>query len=55
MFDASTGVFVSTGGTILIDPGSLLYVHGPIVFDASGGRTIKSASVTNMCAVLGER
>jgi hypothetical protein len=52
MFDASTGVFVSNGGTILIDPGSLLYVHGPIVFDASGGRTIISASVRDMCAVL---
>lgn len=52
MFDASTGVFVSNGGTILIDPGSLLYVHGPIVFDASGGRTIISHAVTDMCAVL---
>jgi hypothetical protein len=52
MFDSSTGVFVSTGGTILIDSGALLYVHGPIVFDASGGRTIISASVTDMCAVL---
>lgn len=52
MFDASTGDFVSTGGTILIDPGALLYVRGPIVFDASGGRTIISASVRDMCAVL---
>jgi hypothetical protein len=51
-FDAATGVFVSTGGTILIDPGALLYVHGPIVFDAFGGRTIISGSVTDMCAVL---
>jgi hypothetical protein len=52
-FDASTDTFVSTGGTILIDPGSLLYVHGPIVFDASG-RTIVSSSVTDMCAVLSD-
>jgi hypothetical protein len=51
-FDAATGTFVSTGGTILIDPGSLLYVHGPIVFDGNG-RTIISSSVTDMCAVLG--
>lgn len=50
-FDAATDVFVSTGGTILIDPGALLYVHGPIVFDSSG-RTIISGSVTDMCAVL---
>lgn len=53
MFDASTNVFVTTGGTILIDPGSLLYVHGPIIFDASG-RTIVSRSVTDMCAVLSD-
>jgi hypothetical protein len=52
-FDAATNVFVSTGGTILIDPGSLLYVHGPIIFDASG-RTIVSSSVTDMCAVLSD-
>jgi len=52
-FDASTDTFVSTGGTILIDPGSLLYVHGPIVFDANG-RTIISSSVTDMCAVLSD-
>jgi hypothetical protein len=53
MFDAATNVFVSTGGTILIEPGSLLYVHGPIIFDASG-RTIVSSSVTDMCAVLSD-
>jgi hypothetical protein len=52
-FNPDTGVFVSTGGTILIEPGSLLYVHGPIVFDANG-RTIISSSVTDVCAVLGD-
>jgi hypothetical protein len=52
-FNPETGVFVSTGGTILIEPGSLLYVHGPIVFDANG-RTIISSSVTDVCAVLGD-
>jgi hypothetical protein len=52
-FNPETGVFVSTGGTILIEPGSLLYVHGPIVFDANG-RTITSSSVTDVCAVLGD-
>jgi hypothetical protein len=52
-FNPETGVFVSTGGTILIEPGSLLYVHGPIVFDPNG-RTIISSSVTDVCAVLGD-
>ena len=51
-FDAATGVYRLDRGTILIDTGAPLYVHGPIVFDASGGRTIISGSVTDMCAVL---
>jgi hypothetical protein len=43
--------FISTGGTLLIDPGALSYVHGPIIFTADG-RRIVSSSVVDVCALL---
>jgi hypothetical protein len=51
MFDPATGVFSTTGTTVLADQGALLLVHGPIIFDAQG-RTIIGSSVTDLCAVL---
>jgi hypothetical protein len=53
MFDPATGVFSTTGTTILADQGALTLVHGPIIFDAQG-RTIISSSVTDLCAVLSD-
>jgi hypothetical protein len=53
MFDPTTGVFSTTGTTVLADQGALLLVHGPIIFDAQG-RTIISSSVTDLCAVLSD-
>jgi hypothetical protein len=50
-FDPATGVFSTTGTTVLSDPGSLVLVHGPIIFDPQG-RTIISSSVTDLCEVL---
>jgi hypothetical protein len=53
IFNPETGVFSTTGTTLLVDEDALLLVHGPIIFDAEG-RTIISGSVTDMCAVLSD-
>ena len=54
-----TSAFRTTGATLLIDPGTLTLVHGPIVFsfDADGiflGRTVISSSTRDMCAALSD-
>lgn len=51
VFNPDTGVFSTTGTTLLVDEDALLLVHGPIIFDAEG-RTIISGAVTDVCAVL---